>query len=96
MLLRADWVTDNDSHGKRKAHGEDLDESIGQEGAEESAGSEKKCHMHCNAKQIHRCVTQSRGGVGKVKMFSDTLCFFQETCVDFVWSTIVFCPQSRV
>ena len=44
-------------------------------------GSEKKCYTHGNAEQVCRYVT---------------LWFLQKTCVNFVWSTSVFCPQSRV
>jgi hypothetical protein len=96
MLQRENWVADNDCGRKRKAHGEDLDESTEQESAEEGAGSEKKCCVHGDAEQVHRHVAQSRSGVGKVKIVSNMLLFLQKTCVNFVWSTSVFCPQQRV
>jgi hypothetical protein len=35
-----------------------LDESTQQEGAEEGAGSEKKCCAHGDAEQVHRCVAE--------------------------------------
>jgi hypothetical protein len=63
MLSRENWVADNEGGRKRKAHGEDLDESTEQEGAEEGAGSEKKCCVHGDAEQVHRYVAQLRGGV---------------------------------
>ena len=55
MLLREDWIADNDGRGKRKAHGQDLDESTEQEGSEESAGSEKECWAHAR-----QCRTNSQ------------------------------------
>ena len=74
------------THFERHSHtgGENTDESAEQEDAEEGAGSETECNTHGHAEQIHRCVSQSRGGVGEVKVISNTLQFLTKTCVDFV------------
>ncbi len=69
MLQRKNWVADNDGGRKRKAHGEDLDESTQQEGAGEGTGSEKKCCVHGDAEQVHRCVVQSEGLLEKERLF---------------------------
>ena len=39
MLPGENWFANDDGNGKRRAHGEDLDESAKQEGSKEGAGS---------------------------------------------------------
>ena len=62
ILPGEDWFADDDGNGKRRAHGEDLDESRNQEGTKEGAGSEKECHIHSNAEQMCRYV-HNRGAL---------------------------------
>ena len=74
MLPRKSWLADNDTRRKTQwSHGENMDESAEQEDPEEGASSETECDMmRGHAEQIHRCVSQSRGGVGEVKVVSNT------------------------